>query len=170
MDSYTPNAHSRWFTLIYHVWGPAWLKTHWNSIRLRAQSHTTSHYIWGSETPRLRYVISKVSWDGLWTLTIGLSQFHAHGSWLVCEVALGVVRSYCEHAIFNLFIKNQQHILLVSVLGCTPNRIIPSLLGKIGGAWDKVTELGTPIWRRKRKGGRQKQFGWGVGLCGHLTA
>ena len=24
----------------------------------------------------------------LWTLSFGLSQFHGHGSWLVCEVAL----------------------------------------------------------------------------------
>ena len=30
----------------------------------------------------------EVSWDGLWTLSFGLSQFHGHGSWLVCEVAL----------------------------------------------------------------------------------
>jgi len=29
-----------------------------------------------------------VSWDGLWTLSFGLSQFHGHESWLVCEVAL----------------------------------------------------------------------------------
>ena len=28
--------------------------------------------------------------DGLWTLSFGLSQFHGHGSWLVCEVALNV--------------------------------------------------------------------------------
>ena len=26
--------------------------------------------------------------DGLWTLCFGLSQFHGHDSWLVCEVAL----------------------------------------------------------------------------------
>jgi hypothetical protein len=30
----------------------------------------------------------EVSWDGLWTLSFGLSQSHGHGSWLVCEVAL----------------------------------------------------------------------------------
>jgi hypothetical protein len=30
----------------------------------------------------------EVCWDGLWTLSFGLSQFHGHGSWLVCEVAL----------------------------------------------------------------------------------
>ena len=28
------------------------------------------------------------AWDGLWTLSFGLSQFHGHGSWLMCEVAL----------------------------------------------------------------------------------
>ena len=27
-------------------------------------------------------------WDSLWTLSCGLSQFHDHGSWIVCEVAL----------------------------------------------------------------------------------
>ena len=30
----------------------------------------------------------EVCWDGLWTLSFGLSQFHGHGSRLVCEVAL----------------------------------------------------------------------------------
>ena len=30
-------------------------------------------------------------WDGLGTLSFGLSQFHGHGFWLVCEVAL----SFC---------------------------------------------------------------------------
>jgi hypothetical protein len=33
-------------------------------------------------------MILEVSWDGLWRLSFGLSQFHGHGSWLVCEVAL----------------------------------------------------------------------------------
>jgi hypothetical protein len=30
----------------------------------------------------------EVAWDGLWTLYFGLSQFHGHSSWLVCELAL----------------------------------------------------------------------------------
>ena len=34
------------------------------------------------------YMILKVSWDGLWTLSFGVPQFHGHGPWLVCEVAL----------------------------------------------------------------------------------
>src|ERR1700737_4372911 len=35
-------------------------------------------------------MILKVCWDGLWTLSFGLSQFHGHGSWLMCEVALSL--------------------------------------------------------------------------------
>ena len=34
-------------------------------------------------------MILEVNWDnGLWTLSFGLSQFHGHGYWLMCEVAL----------------------------------------------------------------------------------
>ena len=33
-------------------------------------------------------MILEVCWDSLWTLSFGLSRFHSHGSWLVCEVAL----------------------------------------------------------------------------------
>jgi hypothetical protein len=33
-------------------------------------------------------MILEVCRDGLWTLSFGLSQFHGHGSWLVCGVAL----------------------------------------------------------------------------------
>ena len=35
-------------------------------------------------------MILEVCWDGLWTLSFGLSQFHGHSSWLVCVVALTV--------------------------------------------------------------------------------
>ena len=30
-------------------------------------------------------MILEVAWDGLWTLSFGLSQFHGHDSWLVRE-------------------------------------------------------------------------------------
>jgi hypothetical protein len=49
-DYGTPNGHNRWFILFYHVWRSAWIEIHWNSIRLRARSHLTSHYTWGSMT------------------------------------------------------------------------------------------------------------------------
>jgi hypothetical protein len=33
-------------------------------------------------------MILEVCWDGLWTLSFGPSQFHGHGSWFPCQVAL----------------------------------------------------------------------------------
>ena len=36
------------------------------------------------EDPWPHYMIFNVSWDSLGTLSFGLSQFHGHGSWLVC--------------------------------------------------------------------------------------
>ena len=76
-DHETPNAHNHWFILFYLMWGPAWIEIHCNSIWLRVGHIMTSHYM-----------ILEVSWDGVWTLSFGLSQLHGHGSWLVCEVAL----------------------------------------------------------------------------------
>jgi hypothetical protein len=32
-------------------------------------------------------------WDGLWTFSFGVSQFHGHGSWLLCEVVPNIVFS-----------------------------------------------------------------------------
>jgi hypothetical protein len=74
--------------VFYHVQGPAWIEFHWNSTWLRANHiylHTTL------EGPWPHYMILEVYWDGIWTLSFGLSQFHGHGSWLVCEVTLIVV-------------------------------------------------------------------------------
>ena len=80
----TPNAHNRWFILLYHVWGPTRIENYWSSIWLKVCHiwlHTTP------EGPWPHYMVLEVCWDdGLWTLSFGLSQFH--GSWLVCEVAL----------------------------------------------------------------------------------
>ena len=49
-DHGTPNAHNCWFILFYRVQEPSWIEIHWNSIWLRARSHTTSHDTWGSMT------------------------------------------------------------------------------------------------------------------------
>ena len=85
-DHGTLNVHNLWFIVFYHVWGPTWIEIHWNDIWLRfghIRLHTTF------EDPWPHYMILKVSWDSLWTLYLGFkSQFHGHGSWLVCEVAL----------------------------------------------------------------------------------
>ena len=41
-------------------------------------------------------MVLEVCWDGLWTLSFGLSQFHGDGSWLMCEVTLGTGDSVLE--------------------------------------------------------------------------
>jgi hypothetical protein len=53
-------------------------------------------------------MILEVCWDGLWTLSFGLSQFHGQGSWLKCEVALGVGyhRELQVPMIHSLFLNN----------------------------------------------------------------
>ena len=47
-DHGTLDTHNHWLILFYHVWGPAWIEIHWNSIWLWAWSHMISHYTWGS--------------------------------------------------------------------------------------------------------------------------
>jgi hypothetical protein len=49
-DHGAPNTHNHWFIIFYHVWGPAWIEIHWNSIWLRARSRMTSAYTCGSMT------------------------------------------------------------------------------------------------------------------------
>jgi hypothetical protein len=49
--------------------------------------HTTLEDMWP------HYMILKAPWDDLWTLSFGLSQFHSHGSWLVCEVVMSPMLS-----------------------------------------------------------------------------
>ena len=75
-----------WFILSYHVWRPACLEIHWNSIWLRAQSHMTLKYTRGGVTTLHDFL--EVSWDSLWTLSFGLPQLTGYSSWLMCEVAL----------------------------------------------------------------------------------
>ena len=89
-DHATPNAHNHWFILLYHVWERTWIKIHWSSIWWRA-SHIWFHTTF--EDPWPHYMILKASWNGLWILSFGFSQFHGHGSWLMCEVTL---RWKCE--------------------------------------------------------------------------
>ena len=95
-DHGTLNTRKHWFILFYHVWGPAWIDVHWNSIWLRAsrshtRSHTTSHYTRGSMTTL--HDFRGVFGRPLGT-SFGLSQFHGHISWLVHEVALSVTQHY----------------------------------------------------------------------------
>jgi hypothetical protein len=73
----TPNAHNRWFILIYHVWRPAWIEFHWNSNWSRAWSHMTSHYTWGSVTTHFGGVLRRPLDTFFWALTISWSRLLA---------------------------------------------------------------------------------------------
>ena len=46
----TLNAHNCWFILFYNAWDTCMNRNSLNSIWLRARSHVTSHYPWGSVT------------------------------------------------------------------------------------------------------------------------
>ena len=90
-DHGTLNAHKCWFILFYRVWWSVWIEIYWNSIWLRTRSRMTSHYTWGFVST-LHDFGGVLRHYGLWTLSFGLSQFHGHGPWLVCEVALSIWR------------------------------------------------------------------------------
>ena len=79
-DHGIPNAHNRWFILFHHVWGPAWMEIHWTSIWLRARSHMTSHYTWGSVTTLHDFgsVLGRHLDTFFWALTISWSRLLAH--------------------------------------------------------------------------------------------
>ena len=66
------NAHNGLFIIFYHVWRPAWVEIHWNSILLRTQSHMTSHYTWGSVTTlhEFEVVLGRPDDTFFWALTI----------------------------------------------------------------------------------------------------
>ena len=92
-DHVTPNAHSRWFVLFYHVWGPAWIKIHWNSIWLRVRSHMTSRcYTWGFGTTLHDFggVFGRPLDTLFWTLTISWS-------WLLAHMWSGPKLSFVTH-------------------------------------------------------------------------
>ena len=84
-DHGTLNAHNRWFILFYHLWGPAWIETHWTNVRLRIRSHMTSQYTWESRdhTTWCWRCVEMAFRRFLLALSISWSR-----SWLVCEVAL----------------------------------------------------------------------------------
>ena len=107
----TPNAHNSWIILFYHVWWHAWVE--FNEIAFGEGSNQTWLHT-TLEGPWPYYMILEVSWDGLWTLSFGLSQFHGHGSWLMCEVALNpsFLKSNCLHFdIFRFSFINLRYIL-----------------------------------------------------------
>jgi hypothetical protein len=71
--------HNRWCILFYHVWEPPCIEIHWHNIWLRAQSHTTSHYTWGSMTTLHEFggVLVCLWTLFFWALTISWSRLLA---------------------------------------------------------------------------------------------
>ena len=67
----------------YHVWRPAWIEIHRDSIWLGTRSHVTSEFT--QESVTTLHDVGGCVGMALWTLSCGLSQVHGHGSWLVCE-------------------------------------------------------------------------------------
>jgi hypothetical protein len=79
------------FILFYHVWGLTWIENSLNRhlveglvtydfiLHLRVRDHTT--WLWRCVGTALGH------------FSFGLSQFHGHDSWLVCEVALNSTQS-----------------------------------------------------------------------------
>ena len=62
-----------------NVCGPTWIEIRWNSIWLRARSHMTSHYTWGSVTTLHDFggVLRRPLDTFFWALTISLSRLLA---------------------------------------------------------------------------------------------
>jgi hypothetical protein len=73
----TPKVHDRRFIKFIMCENPAWIETRWNSIRLRARSHTTSPYTWGTTLHDFGSVLGRPL-----DTSFGLSQFHNRSSWL----------------------------------------------------------------------------------------
>ena len=94
------------------------------------------------EDPWAHYMILEVSWEGIWALSFGFSQFHGHGSWLLCEVALRVTSHTrwraCDHC------------------------VLQSLSGRIGR--DCPSSLHTRRWRPKGP----NKLSWMKNLHGRL--
>jgi hypothetical protein len=64
----------------YHVWGLAWIESHWISNWLSARSHMTSHCTWGFVTTLHDFegVLRQYLDTFFWALTISLSNLLAH--------------------------------------------------------------------------------------------
>ena len=84
-DHGTPNSHNRWCSLFYHV-RTSMNKSSLNNIRLSTPTHMTSHDTWGSVTTP--HDLGGALGQPLHTFSFGLSPFHSHGSWLLCEAVI----------------------------------------------------------------------------------
>jgi len=102
-DHSTPNAHNCWFILFFHVWGPAWIEIHWNSIWLKAWSHVTSHYTWRSVTTLHAFggVLGWPSDTFFWALTNSWTRLLAR-LWSGPKVANSLVKQFSVFAVLGM--------------------------------------------------------------------
>ena len=111
-------------------------------------------YIWLHTTlegPWLHYMLLEVCWDNLRTLSFGLSQFHGHGTWLMCEVALsstasGLVSSRFLPTYLPWFAIQKVTVWVASFLSFWENQLLIIILGPLR-TWAMTTRL----WEPKRK-------------------
>jgi hypothetical protein len=102
-------SQNRWFILIYHVRGHAWIEFHRNSIQLRVQSRISSNHIWGSVTTlhNLGGVLGR-PWDTFfWALTIswwGLLAFVWSGPQFM-NICLFIIQFNTSNACSNVLAK-----------------------------------------------------------------
>ena len=82
---------------------PKWIKIHWNSIWLRAWSHTTSYYTWGSVTTPHDFggVLGRPLDTFFWALTIPWSRLLAH-VWSDPQFSWGPLLVTCLQMALNL--------------------------------------------------------------------
>ena len=104
---------------------PTWRKIHWNSIWLRVQSHTISHYTWEFVTTLHDFggVLGRPLDTFYWTLTISWSQL------------LGSVWSDNIWATSHIWLKAHEHYFLISLL--------------VQKGRDRPSSLHTRRWRPK---------------------
>ena len=116
------------------------------------------------EGPWPQYVILEVSRSGLWTCSFGLSQFHGHGSWLVCEVALKLLAQflrtkftywsrispsnimYPQHYIHNNVLWDRQYSSEYSHIQTEHEKSLEILCGILSIPLNIVMDLNNDMW------------------------
>ena len=81
-------------------------------------------------------MILEMSCDSIWTLSFGLSQFHGHDSWLVCEAALRC--AYVQ--VTSIDWPNEIHTLN-KTLSLTHTHLNPLQRGKQQRAFEKAMRV-----------------------------
>ena len=124
-----PNAHNCYFIMFDHVW----IEIHWNNIWLRAPSHRTPHYTWGSVTTLRDFggVLGQSLDNFFWALTVSWS-------WLLARVWSGPESLTCKPGFNHSFEHNKCQ------LHC---KTIPPILKNVVN-WMGIVTLSRIVWTR----------------------